>query len=154
MNQTDVKIQELPDLRVASVIGYGASPEMLSIEKMVAWAKPLGLLESTKKPRLFGFNNPNPSHGTPNYGYETWLVVGKDVQASGETKIKEIPGSLCAVLYCPSVEGITATWHKLAAWVETSPYRMGEAQCLEETFFKSFEPVEVGDFNLWLPVVK
>jgi len=154
MEQSEVKIKELPSIRVASALAYGASPEILSIQTLITWAKPLGLLEPQKNPHFFGFNNPNPSYGTPNYGYETWLVVEKDVQASGEIKIKEIPGMLCAVLYCPSVEVITETWNQLAAWVETSPYRMADAQCLEETFFKDYDIPDIDHFYLWLPVIK
>ena len=44
-----------------------------------------------EKARFFGFNNPNPSPGSPNYGYEQWLTVGPEVQAEGGIVIKEIP---------------------------------------------------------------
>lgn len=152
METQAVKIQDLPPMRVASFIGFGNSPELPSLNKMIAWAKPKGLLDSPNLPRIFGFNNPDPSPGSPNYGYETWLVIPPDMVVDDDTIVKEIPAMKCATLHCPSVEVIMQHWHHLVTWVETSPYRTVGERCLEETFFKGFEPPTLDHFLLWLPV--
>ena len=47
------------------------------------------------KHRLFGFNNPDPSAGSPNYGYEVWIVVDRDEMTPEDgVEIKAIPGGL------------------------------------------------------------
>jgi hypothetical protein len=49
---------------------------------MKAWAEAHNLLG--KPHRLFGYNNPDPSPGSPNYGYDVWLTVDESTQAEGE----------------------------------------------------------------------
>ena len=132
MSGLEVRIVRLEPLRVASVHAFSASPEHDAWEKLMAWAKPKGLLEDSETPRIFGFNNPNPSPGSPNYGYEFWIVVGPEVAPEGEAKIKEFAGGLYAVTRCKGVENIGETWKQLATWCEDSRYRMARHQWLEE----------------------
>jgi hypothetical protein len=77
MSDLDVRIVTLEPMRVASAHAYSASPEGEAWDKLIAWAKPKGLLEDATAHRIFGFNNPNPSPGTPNYGYEFWIQRGR-----------------------------------------------------------------------------
>jgi hypothetical protein len=100
MNEFKVRLVKLEPLRVASVHGFGQSPEDEAWQKLMAWAKPKGYLDDKEHHRIFGFNNPNPSPGSPNYGYEFWMVVGPEVQPEGEVEIKEFPGGLYAVARC------------------------------------------------------
>jgi DNA gyrase inhibitor GyrI len=132
MSGLEVRIVRLAPLRVASVHAFSASPEHDAWEKLMAWAKPKGLLEDLETHRIFGFNNPNPSPGSPNYGYEFWIVVGPEVAPDGEAKIKEFAGGLYAVTRCKGVENIGETWKQLATWCEESKYRMASHQWLEE----------------------
>ena len=83
MSELEIRIVELEPLRVACVNAYGASPEQDSWQSMETWAKPKGLLEVPGL-RTFGYNNPNPSPGTPNYGYDFWITVGPEIEAEGE----------------------------------------------------------------------
>jgi DNA gyrase inhibitor GyrI len=133
MSEIDVRIVKLPAMRVACVNGFGTEPEEQAFEKMKEWAKAHNLLG--KPYRLFGHNNPDPSPGSPNYGYDVWITVNESMQADGETRIIEFPGGLYAVARIevknPGDE-IPATWQKLVKWMEASKYSHGRHQWLEE----------------------
>ena len=97
------------------------------------WAKPKGYLDEPEKHRIFGFNNPNPSVGSPNYGYEFWIQIGQDADVEADVNIKEFDGGKYAITRSYGIENITATWMKLAEWVENnSKYRFGTQEMLEE----------------------
>lgn len=133
MEKLDVRIVTLPAMRVACVNGFGESPEGQAFDKMLAWAKARNLLD--KPYRTFGYNNPDPSAGSPNYGYDVWLTVDKSVQADGEARIIEFPGGLYAVARIDVKnpwEDIPGTWQKLVKWMEASKYHHGRHQWLEE----------------------
>ncbi len=84
MSKLDVQIVRLEPMRVASAYGFGTSPEEIAHEKMQTFLKAKNLLDGYgTKYRHFGFNNPNPSPGSPNYGYEIWTEIGSDVQPEG-----------------------------------------------------------------------
>ena len=82
-------------MRVACVNGFGEGPEGMAFDKMKAWAAAHNL--PGKPYRLFGYNNPDPSPGSPNYGYDVWITVDESVQADGEARIIDFPGGLYAV---------------------------------------------------------
>jgi DNA gyrase inhibitor GyrI len=136
MSKIDVRIVELEPMRVASFWGFGASPESEAWEKLLAWANPEGLLDKHEIHPMFGFNNPNPSAGSPNYGYEAWIAVESDSEPNGEARILGFDGGLYAVTRCEVPKGqfdvIGATWKKLVAWREDSKYKRGTHQWLEE----------------------
>ena len=136
MSDLEVRIVKLDPMRVASFHGFGASPESQAGNKLLAWAKPKGLLDDPAQHRVFGFNNPDPSPGSPHYGYEFWMAVGPDVQPEAEMKIKEFAGGLYAVTRCEVKDDpynvIPVTWQRLVAWCEDSKYRMAHHQWLEE----------------------
>ena len=138
MNDLDVRIVRLEKMRVASVLGFGQNPEPDGWDKLEAWAKPKGFLNNPEKNRIFGFNNPDPSPGSPNYGYEWWIEVGSDVTADGEVTIKSFNGGLYAVTRCvvPKNQAdpvIGNTWKQLVTWREDSKYKPGHHQWLEKT---------------------
>ncbi len=155
MSDLDVRIVELQSMRVASFLGFGESPEMLAIEKLMAWAGPRGLLEG--QPRVFGFNNPSPSAGSPNYGYELWLAVGPEVAALAagdpDTPIKQVDGGLYAVTRCgPGPDVIFPTWPRLVAWVDASESHTRGELCLEEQISRVGGPVEELVLDLYEPI--
>jgi DNA gyrase inhibitor GyrI len=147
----DVRIVQLQSLRVASAYGFGASPESQAWQNLLNWARAEGL---TDRPayRFFGFNNPSPSVGSPNYGYEQWMTVDEKVAGGGPITIKDFPGGLYAVMRCTGLEHIQATWAQLAAWAEARGYRMGHHQWLEECFTPEAERLEDYVFDLYLPL--
>lgn len=133
MSDLEVRIVKLPPMRVACVHGFGEGPEEQAFDKMKAWAQAHDLLGQPC--RLFGYNNPDPSPGSPNYGYDVWLTVDESVQADGEARIIEFPGGLYAVTRFEVKnpwEDIPGTWRKLVKWMEASQYRHGQHQWLEE----------------------
>jgi predicted transcriptional regulator YdeE len=84
---------------------------------------------------LFGFDNPPPSVGSPNYGYDVWMTVDSSVQADGEVRIIDFSGGLYVVTRVEVKnpwEDIPSTWQKLVKWMEASKYSQGRHQWLEE----------------------
>jgi AraC family transcriptional regulator len=133
MSDLNVRIVKLPPMRVACVNGFGAGPEGQAFEKMKAWAQAHNL--PGKPHRLFGYNNPDPSPGSPNYGYDVWITVDESVQADGEARLIDFPGGLYAVTRIDVQEPgdeIPVAWQKLVKWMEASKYRHGRHQWLEE----------------------
>ena len=134
----NVRLVDLPPLHVASFHAYGPSPELVVLEEMRAWAMRHGLLDDGRQHRIFGFDNPIPSPGSPNYGYEVWFEVAPEQVATGDEEVtwKETPGGRFAVLRCkalPDGSNIPAAWETLARWLEESPYHYPpQRQCLEE----------------------
>ena len=132
--QLDVKIVKLEPLRVACVNGYGSQPEDLAFQKMRAFVQANGLDSDGQAHRFFGFNHPDPSPGSPNYGYDVWVTVDETVQSEGESPVFDFPGGLYAVLRIRPSDGedIFKNWQKLVAWRERSKYRPAHHQWLEE----------------------
>ena len=157
MNNLEVRIVKLPPMRVACVNGFGDGPEGMAFKKMQAWAETHKL---TGKPyRLFGYNNPDPSPGSPNYGYDVWITVDETVQADGEARVLDFPGGLYAVTHVEvNVPGndIPAIWQKLVKWMETSKYHHGRHQWLEEHIGSLDEMGGDQPFtlDLYLPIVE
>ena len=152
MNELEVRIVELVPMRVASAHGFGASPESEAWETLLQWATEEGLLERPYWPRFFGFNNPDPTPASPNYGYEQWLTVDESVTGTDRVEIKEIPGGRYAVARFKGLEFIGRVWKELVAWVEESPYEIGHQQCLEELLTPPDTPLNDYVFDLYLPV--
>jgi DNA gyrase inhibitor GyrI len=138
MEELKVRIVTLPPLQVICFNGFGPSPEGQAYTKAENWLKAKGMWEDGKERRFFGYNNPDPSPGSPNYGYDVWVTVDKSVQAEGDARILSFAGGLFATTRVdagPKGEGIYETWQKLAAWVEHSKYtpEFSSRQCLEES---------------------
>jgi len=154
MSELLVEIVTLPPMRVAAALGFSESPEGDAHTALAKWAKAQGLLG--KVYRTFGFNNPDPSPGSPKYGYELWITVGPEVEASGEIEIKNFSGGLYAVTRCQGIETIGAVWKNLVAWREASTYKCGHHQWLEEGIFPlgADLPPDKYVLDLYLPIAK
>ena len=141
-------------MRVASAHGFGTNPEEQAWDKILAFGKAKGI--EPKDARFFGFNNPNPSPGSPNYGYEQWMTVGPDVKAEGEITIKEIPARQYAVARCEGLSTIGKVWRQLVLWFEDSPYKKPPhwSECLEELHTLPGVPPEDFVFDLYLPIAE
>ena len=154
MSLKDVRIVNLPAMRIASALGYGTEPENQAAGMIVEFAKKIGLTPGDSRYRTFGFNNPNPSPGSPNYGYELWLVVGPDVQAEPPITIKDVPTSKYAVTRFTGLSNIGTVWRELVTWFEDSPYTRPPnwCTCLEEIINPAETDPEKWVFNLYLPI--
>ena len=112
----EIKVMTLKPMRVVSFHGFGTTPEDEAFTKMAAWAGPRGLLDKPEKVQTYGFNNPNPSPGSPNYGYDVWLVVRPDVEGDDEAELIEFEGGLYGVLRNKGLPNIGQNWQQLVKW--------------------------------------
>jgi DNA gyrase inhibitor GyrI len=160
MENTAIRIVRLEPFRAASFYGFGSSPEEQAFGKLQAWAGPHGYLDDLENHRIFGFNNPNPSAGSPNYGYEFWMVVGPEVEPQGEMRILSFEGGLYAVLRLPApfqddpYLSIPNGWQQLTTWLEASDYHMGTHQWLEEQIQYEETPPGQWSMDLYLPIAE
>ena len=152
MTEDSVRIVELEPMRVAAALGFGSQPEIEAWDKLMTWARTTNLLDGT--PRFFGFNNPNPMPGSPNYGYEQWMTVGKDVEPLGDIEIKGFEGGRFAVLRCDGLATIEHDWGRLAAWLEASPHQADNRQCLEELLNSPVLPHTEWVFDLYVAITE
>jgi DNA gyrase inhibitor GyrI len=150
--ELDVRIVRLEPMNVAATLGFGESPEGAAIEQMAAYAAACGMEYGSAEHRVFGFNNPNPSEGSPNYGYEVWMVVGPEARPAKNVEIKDFAGGLFAVTRVKGVENIFPGWQKLTAWVEASKYRVRGTLCLEEQVSPPDATLEGLTLDLYEPV--
>jgi DNA gyrase inhibitor GyrI len=135
MNSSEVRITELKPMKIASFHGFSTEPEGIALNAMYEWAEKHGYFK-TENPRCFGFNNPDPTPGSSNYGYEVWLVIPEGMSVE-DIPVKEFGGGLYAVSNCNgNIEQagvfIPSAWKELVEWVENSRYKMGKHQWLEE----------------------
>ncbi len=135
MSEFQVRIVDLPPMRVAAVRAFSETPEQDAWSRLEAWARPLGLLDALDRHPVFGFNNPAPRAGDKRYGYEFWIVPGEGVLPGPAIEVKSFPGGRYAVTRCrlqgdPAGE-LPVVWKRLWDWVQHSPYRWRRAQELE-----------------------
>lgn len=152
----EVKIVHLEPLYVASFPAYGPEPENEAWERLVTWARPLGLLDDPEKNRIFGFDTTGPSPVSENRGYEFWIEVEPGFQPTDEVEIKAFSGGKFAVYRIPKVgdpwDTIPAAWKALVLWQEDSPYKMGKAQCLEQHIGLADAPLAECAMDLYLSI--
>jgi DNA gyrase inhibitor GyrI len=154
MNDLDVRIVRLEPLHVAWTNGFGPSPEGVAWERLLDWAKAKGLMSDGQAHRFFGYNNPDPSPASPNYGYDTWITVDRSVQPEGEIHIRDFPGGLYAVTRCQGVDTIFPTWQKFVRWREESRYHSANHQWLEEHIGNLEVSPEEMVLDLYLPIAE
>ena len=155
MDQIEVRIVRLEPLRVAASYGFGAGPEELAWQQIIKFYQESGVDQDGAQHRFFGFNNPSPSAGSPNYGYEQWVTVAEDTAASGEIKMKNFPGGLYAVTRT-TLRTITEDWHKLFLWREASHYLAANHQWLEECLTPPLDAAITEDMqlDLYIPIAE
>ena len=153
MAEIEVRIVALEPMRVASAYGFGEQPEMIAWEKIFDWAKRQGIKDLSSH-RFFGFNNPSPSPGSPNYGYEQWITIGPEAEGDDDIEIKDFPGGLYAVTRSEGLQNISENWMKLAVWREESKYQQAHHQWLEECFTPLAERLEDYVFDLYAPIAR
>ena len=160
MSTLQVEIVRLQPMCVAAFHGFGAEPEHAAVTKLIAWAQPRGLLDGGVAHRVFGFNNPSPAAGSPNYGYEYWLELSPSEAEdlahdglAGVGELKSFAGGVFAVTRCRGVEAIPDAWRALVTWCEDSAYDFGPGQCLEQHTGTLDGPIEEMDFALYQAIV-
>lgn len=149
MEKFDVHIVNLPAFKAASFYGFGKTPETEAHQAAKDWLEKHNLIHP-KAFRNFGFNNPNPSSGSPNYGYEVWINPTEGLPKDHGAKEIEFSGGLYAVATCPTLDVIRESWQKLVAWRDSSQYDTAKHQWLEE-LIKPWE-FALDKFELYLPI--
>ena len=152
MNDLEVEIVQLKPMRVAASLGFGPNPEELAFSQMYEFASTKGLLEEGVLPITYGFNNPDPSPGSPNYGYEVWLPIPDDINSEGEISIVDFQGGDYVVTRFQGLEKIGEVWKQLVMWQENSEYERGSHQWLEKLLNSSETNIEKMMFELYLPI--
>jgi len=150
MKALEVRIVDLAPMRVACAHGFGGGPEEKADEKIQAFIVERGLTDFQR----FGFNNPNPSPGSPNYGYDIWVTVGPHVQGTDEIEIQTFEGGLYAVTRFEGLQNIGAVWQALVNWRDESLYQEACHQWLEALLTPSDVAMEEYIFDLYLPIAK
>ncbi len=155
MSDLQVRIVELPPMQVISSYGFGKEPEGIAHQKMEAFLKSKGLWEDYgPKHRSFGFNNPNPAPGSPNYGYEIWVDVPPGVEPEGDLRLVEFQGGLYVVTRFENLEQIGDVWQALVKWRDGSSYGGAHHQWLEHLLNPHEQDIHKLVFDLYLPVAK
>jgi len=153
MSELEVRIVRLEPMRVMSAYGFGPQPETIAHEKLGAFLKSQGMLEGYGKDFIsYGFNNPNPSAGSPNYGYEIWVPVPQDVEPEDDIRVVEFEGGLYAVTRLTNLEKIGQMWGELVTWRENSPYKKAYHQWLEGLLNPKETDMMKFTFDLYLPI--
>lgn len=157
MSKLSVRIVRLEPMHVVSFHAFGATPELDAWKNLQAWSQSHGLFDQKSGHRIFGFNNPDPSVGSPNYGYELWLELDDAeaiAAADPSVEIKRFAGGLYAVTECAGVEQITTTWQQLVVWCEGSRYEIAHHQWLEEHLQRDDIVPEQLHLALYLPIAE
>ena len=165
MGQLDVRIVDLPPVRVAVAHGSGEHPEGQAWRAIMAFAKSHGLVAELKSHRFFGFNNPEPSPDSPGYGYDQCMTIQTSPTAEDQVKIIDLSGGRYAVTRCRGAGNLGTVWKQLAAWQQRNHYDAGPCQCLEEVLNpEAFVTTEGGPspddawdkvlFDLYLPLAE
>lgn len=161
--ELQVEIVQLEPMTVASIQAISKTPEDDAWKKLVTFAEPRGLLKDLKKNPIFGFNNPNPSAGKEEYGYEFWIRIDPDMKLEEGVAKKEFSGGLYAVTRCNLTKESTSaflhehgqleSWANLMKWFESSGYKKGKHVCLEKSVNPN-KPDEDLLLDLYLPIEK
>jgi len=154
LKDNNVRLINLKPFKVTYAKAFGVSPELLAWEILKTWIKE-NSIEDTINIRYFGFNNPSPSEGSSEYGYEVWRTVEKDYEETKEVKFKEFEGGLYLVTTANGVYDIGETWKNLSKWAEIKGYEYGVCQWLEEHIIvdeNSWD--DKMQFDLYYPIKK
>ena len=152
MFEIEVRIEKLEPMRMLSSYGYGPEPEGIAWEKMTTFGFKNEVFKDGEFPATYGFNNPNPSKGSPNYGYEIWLPVDENLQPEGDLRIVDFGGGLYGVTRFKGLHNIGDVWGQLVKWREGSKYKHGNHQWLEHLITGAGGPNEELIFDLYLPI--
>lgn len=128
--ELDVRIVQLPRMRVAAARATGTTPELEAWRRLRAWAEPQGLLADTASHPVFGFNEPGEGKVGGEYGYEFWIRVDDSVTPGSGIEIKEFEGGLFAVTKSKLTQ-VGDRWKDLWDWVRERGYRLRRTHELE-----------------------
>lgn len=154
LKDNNVRIINLKPFKVAYAKAMGVSPELKAWEILKNWIKENNI-EDTSSTRYFGFNNPSPTEGFNEYGYEVWRLVEKDYEETEDIKFKEFGGGIYLVTTANGVYDIGESWKNLSTWAEQKCYEHGSSQWLEEHIIVDKDSWDDKmQFDLYYPIKK
>ena len=113
------------------------------------------MLQDPEAHPVFGFNNPPPESGKPEYGYEFWIRVDDTTDSAEGVEVKEYSGGHFAVttckLYGDPRGAVPEVWQWLLGWVHSNGYEWRHVHELEGVRDPS-APVEEVFLDLYLPI--
>lgn len=157
----DIRIIKLPKMTIASYGAISETPEndcWKVVNKLVEDYS----LQDCPGFRHFGFNNPDPTPGKAEYGYEMWVVVPENLPIPEPFVKKEFAGGLYGAL--PTyMTVIGERWGQLFDWVQTNDsyeldvdipnMRHELEECMDYVAFNSeATPVSEKQLDLLLPI--
>lgn len=137
-------------MRVARFHAFGRSPESEAWSMLRNWAEPRGLLADSTAHPVFGFNNPSPSPGQEEHGYEFWIRVGAETRVGSGIETLDFPGGWYAVTTSRGFPN-PDLWMRLFDRVRGGPQRYRRTHELE----RPHDPLAAGSemvFDLYLPI--
>lgn len=150
IDDCDVRILSLPACDMITYRVISASPEKDAWEKMMKWLSSKDHLDR-RFLRYFGFDNPGPSEGKTEYGYEVWVTKPDGLVIEDPFVEKKFQGGFYAVTVC-TLDNIGERWMQLCHWVKNNNiWEYREDICLEESISPSgvipfqldlFEPIQ------------
>lgn len=143
----NVRIEQLPALRLASLRVKSESPEGEALQKLLQWASVHHQL--TAGYRLFGYDNCEP---VPNHIYTALITVNETVEADDIVEIVSLAGGRYAVVSVNTTDQISEAWDMLAEWMKTSGYEYGSLLALEEHVAMSDDPFNFQRYEMYLPL--
>lgn len=153
MKETPVRIVTLEPMTLICFNGFGTEPEDQALTLLHAWAK-----QQDQHGRIFGYNNPDPAEGSPNYGYDACMIVDAETEPVKGSRIRHLEKGLYAVLNCPVKEpwvDIPGAWKTLVQWVDANDFSLGPHQWLEEHLPKNDQDSEINmTLDLYMPIKK
>lgn len=140
---SEVRIDSLDAMTVASAIRISSNPEDEVITFMSQWAEQNGIGANS---RSFGFDVPVTEEEQKKgfRGYEYWITTKENVTLAEGVSLKQIEGCKYAILritepFVDPFERIPAGWRTLAGWVNSRGYK---ASCDKERYWLE-EKIEI-----------
>jgi DNA gyrase inhibitor GyrI len=156
MTDLEVKMIDLESMHVVVATGYGAEPETQAWASILEFAEERHMDPWDSSHRFFGFNNPDPDPQHIDYGYEQWMTVPDNIEATPPLETKDFSGGRYAMVAIHGLDTIGDSWQYLADWCDSHGYEIDLRRdtCLEELV----GPLDVApsewDMNLYLAVTE
>lgn len=156
----DIKVlKKLETMRVAYYCYYGKHPEDNAFEVMRDWINKTELNINEQNLRIWGFDNPSPSKGQDEYGYEVCITIDDDINVNDDKiQTKFLDGGFYAVIGVkPDENGeigyeIMKAWKRFNNWLTDSKYIYGGHQWLEEHLGFDENLNHIGGVDLYMPI--
>lgn len=158
LKEMEVRLERLKPLKAVCVHASGATPEEDAGKRIRMWAKSQGLLSKAVGSRLFG-RNTYPTDKPEPHGYEYYLTVDRNIDASEDVSMGEVPGGSYAALRFSDLNRIGEAWKTLWKWIEENKrehvgFRKGEhgwVNGFEELLnWNEEKPPNEWIFDLWV----